>query len=329
MYRYRTAKIGGLLETVVLIGCVIGVMGLAGSGRTKKTRPDDQVFGITVDGLERRYRVYVPTRYNKNMPAPVLIMFHGGGGTARAALWETGWAEKSDEEGFLAVFPEGTRVDPSKPARFVGNPQTWNDGSNRLTVGAVKRHIDDTSFVNGLIDDLIGRFNVDDRRIYATGFSNGASMAFRAGRELSRRLAAIAPVAGNDWSDKATIDRPIPVLYITGTADPLNPIEGGEITIRSGTFGKKPPVRELIQKWVKMLDCHLEPRVVYDKDGVNGLAYSPCREGAEVIFYKIEGMGHTWSGGISILPERIVGKTSDKIKANDLIWEFFEKHPMK
>ena len=204
-----------------------------------------------------------------------------------------------------------------------------SDCSNRINVGAVKRKATDIDFVREMINDLGVRFKVDKRRIYATGFSNGASMTFRVGRELSRSLAAIAPVAGSDWSKQATIERPIPVLYITGTADPLNPFKGGEIRIGSRKFGKKPPVRELIRKWVRLLGCPSESRVVYDKDGVRGIAYGPGKKGSEVILYTIDGMGHTWPGGKNLLPESLVGKSSDSINATDVIWKFFQKHPMK
>jgi polyhydroxybutyrate depolymerase len=59
-----------------------------------------------------------------------------------------------------------------------------------------------------------------------------------------------------------------------------------------------------------------------------GITYSPCEDMSEVIFYTIDGMGHTWPGGFSLLPEAWVGKTSDKLKANNVIWEFFKGHPM-
>ncbi len=49
-------------------------------------------------------------------------------------MWETGWTDKGDKEGFLAVFPEGTRPEPSKPARFVGNPQRGMTAPNEISV---------------------------------------------------------------------------------------------------------------------------------------------------------------------------------------------------
>ncbi|MBU1705982.1 hypothetical protein KKG19_04650 [Patescibacteria group bacterium] len=296
--------------------------------------PGDYTYKISVGSMRREYVVHVPTLYNEDHPSAVVIMFHGGGGTAQDAITETGWNKKADRGGFLAVFPEGSRQDPDNPASFSNNPQTWNDGSNRPTVGAVRREIDDVRFVSALIDDLIARFNVDERRIYATGFSNGASMTFRVGRELSGRLAAIAPTAGSDWLEKRPIGRPISLLYMTGTADPLNPIDGGEIFIGQTSYGIKPPVQQTIQKWVQMLSCPADSSVIYNSDGVIGMAYSPCMEGSEVVFYTIDGMGHWWPGWIppDSYPSwlmNIFGNPSDKIQGTDVIWEFFQMHHKK
>jgi polyhydroxybutyrate depolymerase len=243
---------------------------------------------------------------------------------------ETGWSAKADRENFIVVFPEGTRPNPSRRARFIGNPQTWNDGSKRPNLWAVRRKINDVSFVNALIDDVIVRLNVDERRIYASGFSNGASMTFRVGRELSGRFAAIAPVAGSDWlEEQSAMSRRISLIYITGTEDRLNPLDGGKIIVGSRSYGEKPPVREMIRKWATMLGCPLEDRVIYDKDGVRGIAYGPGNDYSEVVLYTIEEMGHTWPGGTSLLPESVVGKISNRLNACDVIWTFFQKHPKK
>jgi polyhydroxybutyrate depolymerase len=318
-----------LAGTFFVPGCTTDTPGREKPISPQELRPGEHRFTIMVGRRQRSYVVHVPQNFNKKKGWPVVIMFHGGGGSAKSAMWQTGWAQKADHAKFLAVFPEGTRADPSKPARFSVNPQTWNDGSNRKNVGAIKRKVADVDFVAKMIDDLSRRFKVDKRRIYATGFSNGASMAFQVGRRLSRKFAAIAPVAGSDWSMQTMIDRPIPVLYITGTADPLNPFAGGPIRIGSKTYGKKPPVRELIDNWVRLLGCPAGSRVVYEKDDVRGIAYGPCEQGSELVFYTIDKMGHTWPGGKNRLPERLVGKSSNSIRATDVIWRFFQKHPKK
>ncbi len=312
-----------MIGVLLLCGCAWTVSTEEAKASSKNRSPGNHTLSVTVDGSERRYVVYLPQRYGLNKHRPVVIMFHGGGGTARAAMWETGWPEKADQEDFLAVFPEGTPPDPSRPARFIGNPQTWNDGSKRLSLGAVVWEAADVEFVSAMISDLNARFKVDKRRIYATGFSNGASMAFRLARELSSFIAAVAPVAGVDWLEKSKPDRAVPLLYITGTDDPLNPIEGGEIHIGLKSYGKKPAIDDMIGKWVKLHGCPENPRVVYNKNGARGVAYSHPDAADAVVLYTLDGHGHHWPGGKSLLPQTLAGKNASTLCATDVIWEFF------
>ncbi|OVE78306.1 hypothetical protein BVX98_00665 [bacterium F11] len=292
--------------------------------QTKKIGRRNFNYSLRVDGLDRKYVVHVPKRYKRKQKVPVVIMFHGGGGTARATMRETKWNVKSEEEGFLMVYPEGTRSHPNRRASFSRNPQNWNDGSGRMNVGAIQRGVDDVKFVRKIIEDLSERYNIDKKRVYVTGFSNGAGMAFRVARVLSDMVAANAAVSGSDWLEEPIPSRPVPLLYISGTDDRQNPLEGGEITLAGGHYGRKPSVYDQIEKWSKMFDCPINPQIISDEDGVKGISYGPCRDDSKIVFYTIEGMGHTWPGGKSLLPESIVGKTSNKIIANDLIWEFFK-----
>ena len=322
-------RLAVLLATAILLDGMTAAITQAASTMPTKMRPGDHMLELTHHGLKRHYVVHVPKAYDGKIPVPVVIMFHGGGGKARGAMQETGWSAKSDKENFLVVYPEGVPRDPSRRGSFVANPQSWNDGSQRAIVAASLKNIDDVGFVNTMLDDVSVKFRIDPHRLYATGFSNGASMTFRAGRELSARLAAIAPVAGSDWLEQPAPAQSLSLLYLTGTADPLNPLEGGEITLGGKPAGNKPPVREFIDKWVKMLGCVSEPKTIYERDGVKGLAYITCRDQAEVVFYTVAGMGHFWPGGMSHLPERVIGKSFNKISATDVIWEFFQQHPRK
>ena len=260
-------------------------------------------------------------------PVPAVIMFHGGGGTARGAMRETGWARKADAEGFLAVFPEATPPDPTQPARFGSNGQIWNDGSGRFHAGA--ENTPDVAFVDAVVNDIIARYNADPRRLYATGFSNGASMAFRVGVELSARIAAIAPVAGALWIRDPKPDRPVPLYYITGDADPLNPIDGGVPRFATGRASAdmasqaKPPVRDRVAAWARMLGCREEPAPLPASPGVTTRVYGGGRDGTEVRWTVVADHGHIWPGGRNLLPEAMVGKPSDRFNATDAIWEFF------
>jgi len=302
------------------------------TGTAKQLTSGDHSLTLRVGNLDRRYIVHVPLKYNSWQPVPIVIMFHGGGGTARGAMRETGWAQKADKEGFLAVFPEATPPDPTKPSRFGTNGQAWNDGSGDFHAG--ERNIPDVAFISAMIDDLISRFAVDTRRIYATGFSNGASMAFRVGVELSERIAAIAPVAGTLWIKQPELDRPVSLFYISGDADSLNPIEGGTpkmatgAAIRTAISRLKPPVNEFIAAWARALGCPIEPKPAPASPGLTTVIYSGGRDATEVRFTLIQGHGHIWPGGKNLLPEAMVGKASDKFKATDAIWEFFKRHSL-
>ena len=314
------------MKTILLI-LALTIASLHAAEPKAPLEPGDHSLTLKVGDLERHYLVHAPPSYDGSKPMPVVIMFHGGGGTARAAMKDTGLADKADQAGFLAVFPEGSPPDPSKPGNFKTNPQTWNDGSGRFDAG--KKNVDDVAFTRALLDDLSARLNVNPQRFYVTGFSNGSSLAYRLGIELADRIAAIAPVASSGLKiDDATLRRPVPMITIQGTADPRNPLQGGEVNI-FGQIQKRPPPRDSVDRWARMLGCPPEPKVLRNAGGVKVLAYGPGKEGSEVVFYVIEGMGHTWPGSrFQMLPESLVGKTTDKLRANDVIWEFFEKHPM-
>jgi polyhydroxybutyrate depolymerase len=185
-------------------------------------------------------------------------------------------------------------------------------------------------FPLSLLDDLMGSYHVDTRRIYATGMSNGAVMAYRLASELSDRIAAIAPVSGSMGTEIGRPKRPVSVLHFHGTLDDYIPFLGGK--------GKKSisgtqfwPVDQSIRSWVNLNGCEENPKIdLLSKSGdemtVTRKIYAAGNDGTEVVLVVIEGGGHTWPGMRS--PTDALGKSALNISANDLMWEFFEKHPM-
>lgn len=286
---------------------------------------------LTVGGMERRALVHLPAGDNGKTALPLVLMFHGNGGSPEAIAMESGWVAKSDLEKFIVVFPEGSRPDMTQPPKFGSNNPAWNDGSGRFHAGA--QNIGDVTFIAALLDHLETKFAVDKRRVFASGFSNGASMTFRVGLELSERIAAIAPVSGALWISEPKIARPISLFYITGTADPINPMEGGAPKMASGSGFKgvpekaKPRVSENIAQWVKMLGCKAEAKPITTSiEGITSVRYEGGRDATEVIFTTIEGHGHIWPGAKSPLPEFVLGKATSKLNATDAVWEFFQAH---
>jgi polyhydroxybutyrate depolymerase len=300
--------------------------------------PGEHARTIHVEGRKRAYIVHVPPQSRTLQPArmpghddlssrglPLVFVFHGGGGTARLAILATGWSQKADEIGFFAVYPEALRPDPQRPPTFLRNPQFWNVGSG---LGYAEREgVDDVAFVRALLDELSASLAIDARRVYATGFSNGAALTFRLGMELSDRFAAIGPVAGNLWRQEPKPSRAVSMIYITGTADPMNPLDGSQIGSPWGPVLQPPPIEQTVRTWASWVGCPPEPGMLSDRDGVRHMRYGPGERGAEVDFYIIEGAGHAWPGGLPVLAERLAGKPTDKLNATGVIWEFFERHP--
>jgi len=85
-------------------------------------------------------------------------------------------------------------------------------------------------------------------------------------------------------------------------------------------------VRDSIVKWARALSCATTPVSKNSVNGVHTQTYCSAGSGVEVVYIAVDGLGHTWAGGKSQLPERMVGKTSNKINATAVIWDFFQRH---
>src|ERR1700722_9617254 len=109
-------------------------------------------LGAGAKKMTRTFIVHVPPGFDGKSKVPVVLMLHGAGGSGEGAIPETGWDVKSDREGFVAVFPDGTPPHPLMPARFLMNPRLWNDGSGRGAIGV--DHVDDLGFIFAMIDFL-------------------------------------------------------------------------------------------------------------------------------------------------------------------------------
>ena len=274
---------------------------------------------LSVGGLNRTYVVHVPEGHDHKAPMPVVLALHGATMNGPMMAWFSGLNRKADEAGFIVVYPNGT-------GRF--SSFTWNGGN--CCGSAVQDKVDDVAFINALLDDLIGSYPIDTRRIYATGVSNGGVMAYRLAAELSGRIAAIAPVAGSLGTESSPPKRPVSVLHFHGTMDEFIPFLGGQGK-KSITRTHYWPADRSIRMWVESNGCDENPKIeLLSKTGddltVTRKTYAAGKDGTEVVFVVIEGGGHTWPGMRS--PSKTLGKSALNISANDLMWEFFAKHPM-
>jgi polyhydroxybutyrate depolymerase len=276
---------------------------------------------VQADGIERSYLVHIPPKYDSKKPTPVVLAFHGGGANANNMVAFSGLNKKSDIAGFIVVYPNGT----GRLERLL----TFNGGN--CCGYAMTNEIDDVEFTRRILDDLAKSVNIDAKRVFATGMSNGAIMSYRLASELSDRIAAIAPVGGPMGTERCKPIRPVSVIHFHGTDDENAPFKGGKGKGLSGTEFYS--VEHSIQAWVKANDCEKVPVVtkLTDKseDGmiVSRKTYGSGKNGAEVVLVEIEGGGHTWPGQEPRL--KTLGRSTMNISANDIMWEFFEKHAMK
>jgi polyhydroxybutyrate depolymerase len=281
--------------------------------------PGEHTRTLMLGEQKRTYLVHVPPKYDPRKPAPVVLALHGAAMNGPMMVRFSGLNQKSDEAGFLVVYPSGNGTGP-----FL----TWNAGGFRGKMAQGRP--DDVAFIGKLLDDLGTVVQVDDKRVYACGMSNGGMMCYRLAAELSDRIAAIAPVAGTIAIEDSKPKRPVPVLHFHGSKDNIVPFE--KARGKGPAFMRIMGVEDSIQTWVKLDGCDEKPRnETLSKDGdemkVTRRTYDGGKDGAEVVLVVIEGGGHTWPGQQP--PVGFIGKSAMNVSANDLMWEFFQKHKLK
>lgn len=199
----------------------------------------------------------------------------------------------------------------------------WHDGKDN-------HGIDDIKFISQIIDQMVKKYNANENRIYVTGISNGGFMASRLACQLHSRIAAIAVVAATlDQYEGYAPEKPMPVIYMHGTADPVIPEKGGK------KFGRWIYSQdEVLKIWAKTDKCGAKPIIteIPDKagDGTSIIKkeYINRQTGNKVIGYTIVNGGHTWPGGWQYMPRFIVGKTTKNLNACEVIWEFFKDYSL-
>ena len=290
-----------------------------------------QVLGF--GARKRTYLLHAPSCYKKGTPIPLVLAFHGGGGTGEAAEMQSGLSKKAEEACFIVVYPDGV-----SKFGIPGRRQYWASGTARTE--SRSEGIDDVGFISTLTDKLSQEYSIDPKMIYATGLSNGAQMSYRLACELSDKIAAIAPIGSGMVVEDCKPIRPVPVMHFHGTADPGWPYTGGAGCFTADIF---PPVYETINKWIAINNCSENARVTYQKGEAVCRTYVSCGENVEVTLCTIDGGGHVWPGGHAFPSEQKipwdsecalgkgngVGRITQDINSPDAMWEFFKKHPMK
>jgi poly(3-hydroxybutyrate) depolymerase len=176
--------------------------------------PAVQQRQITVDGVVRSYRVFAPPTVGSRQRTPLVVVLHGGGDSVQSTVDTTMFDQQAEKGNFVAVYPQGTRLE-------------WNAGF--CCGSAPERKVDDVGFLDQMLDRVEADYSIDTTRVFLTGVSNGAMLAYVYACQHADRVTAVGSVAGSMVLDTCRPSRPVSVLEVHGTQDPLVPYQGGHV----------------------------------------------------------------------------------------------------
>jgi len=301
-----------LAVCIPLAGCAGSNAGAADGSLHKHT--------ITVDERERFYLLYKPERVVGDV-APLILVFHGGGGTAKGISREVGRSlhKIADRDEFFVAYPDAVN-------------KTWDFGAGEISESLDER-IDDRAYFAALIDELTNTLPVDTDRIFATGISRGGQASYFVACVFPERIRAIAPVAmpmPKFMLDLCPYAPGTGVAIFNGTDDPLVPYDGGQIKVGRRERGEVLSTDDTVAFWLERNHCESTPtnEAAIDPTGRSMRVYRSAWEKCEydpVLLYRIEGGGHTWPSGTQYLPRFVIGRVNRDIDAAVEIWSFFSR----
>ncbi len=259
-------------------------------------QPVDEQRALKVGDLERTYFLHIPPGLNDQQPVPLVFFFHGYSESALQARNYTGLDQIANANGFIVVYPDGS----GSAGGF-----SWN-GSGCCGY-ALQNNVDEPAFVRAITTDIETLVNVDVRRTYAAGFSNGALLSYRLACTMSDTFAAVAPAGGVLMYSPCEPSQPVSVMHVHGMTDNIVPFDGG------GSGIQFPPVKDSLTTWTKLDGCSGAEQV--EKDGLlTHTTYGTCAPGISVQLYTVDRVGHTW-------PSQYI------VPLTQLVWDFFAAHP--
>ncbi len=298
----------------------------AGCKATTPLAAGEQKVTTSSGGAERWYYRHIPAGYSGSKPVPVVLDLHGYAEGATVHTKMSALEPFGDTHGFVTITPQGSGTSVPR----------WD----------TKLDSADMIYLGDLLDEVERTVCVDQQRVYVTGLSNGAFMTSAVACKYADRIAAAAPVAGIRDIPGCKPTRPVPVITFHGTADGFVSYDGGlgarvaDLPAPDGS-GKKlgpaavdpsapkgPTIPEITAAWAVRNGCKKTPTEKAVAADVTLISFS-CPKGAEAELYRVTGGGHTWPGSdFSKAVVAAVGPTTSSINADELIWKFFQAHPL-
>lgn len=278
---------------------------------------------LQVGTLTREFRLFVPSSVRG--PAPLMIVLHGGGGTAAQTERFTGFNKTAARERWLVAYPEGIN-------------KHWSDGRQhsdprRQSVPGQ----DDRAFIIALIETLTREGLADPARVYLSGISNGGMMTLFAACQRPELFAGIAIVAASLPVDsRCAPSRPLSAIFFHGTDDEFIPYGGGAVAAGKtrNDLGRVKGALDTVEEVARASRCHparTKP-VVIDNDPRDGTSVTmgdwSCPPGVGVRQVVIIGGGHTWFGnGQRVMANWLLGRAGTEISVNEEMVRFFNGLP--
>jgi len=302
---------GAMLVATAACGHSTGSTSGAGLPSAKLTAypAGSSTQSLTFDGTQRQFIVFVPSDLPTRGSVPLVVMLHGGFGSATQAERDYGWDELADTDHFIVTYPNGLNRAWNAGGGCCGKPATTN--------------VNDAGFITDVVKVVQSHENIDTSRIFATGMSNGGLMDYRLACTTDV-FAAIGPVSGT-LQGSCPHPEKVSVIHIHGSADTHVPYNGGEGSGPGHVDGLSiPAVNEM---WRRVDEC-ANPSV--KTSGVVTTSIAPCPDGRSVELITVTGAGHQWPGS----PDRPVVQRllhtdtpSTALNATQTVWEFFLNHP--
>ncbi|MFI6175609.1 alpha/beta hydrolase family esterase [Nonomuraea sp. NPDC051191] len=281
-----------------------------------------QNLTVKVGGMTRSYVAFVPKDVPKN--APLLLAFHGTGMNGELMRAYTGYEfdKLADSNKFVVVYPNGYG-------------RHWNDCRKDAKYPARTEDIDDVGFVRAIIDKYRASNDIDPNRIFAMGYSNGGHMTYRLASAMPGQIKAISPVAANFPAPGnnicPAIKSPMPMLMITGTKDPLDPYNGGDVVVTGTSYGKVLSSPDTAAHFAELNDNTATPQETKlphhaDSGSTSVSVRSYARPGKPpVTQYTVDNGGHVVPNHVFEAPSQL-GPTTHDLDAPPVIWDFFMKN---
>lgn len=303
-----------ILVAVLFSGCA--------SAREPDAEGELSKHSILVGERERSYLLYAPANAEQHSGVrPLVLVFHGGGGTAKGIAREVGRSlhKIADRDGFFVAYPNAVE-------------KMWDLGAGVISESLDVR-IDDRSFFGDLIDELVNTLPIDGRRIFATGISRGGQASYFVACAHADRIRAIAPVAMPmpAYLQEECAEAPgTGIAIFNGTEDPLVPYDGGAIKVGRRERDEVLSTDATVAFWRSRNQCSVEAsdeqviNTKRDRMHVHRTSWERCEQGP-VVLYRIEGGGHTWPSGRQYLPRFVIGRVNKDIDGAEEVWSFFSR----